>query len=267
MKPIFPIMRLVLLAGLFVVAGCSATGQVRPTEGITAIIPTRPLSTTVAPSPQASRTPTSQATQDLAKAQLTQLYISSLRYLAENDKQAWEVAGSLDYAPLGGYPSNMCGPLAISMLKDAGIISRSVSLHDFWLLNPDEDGKLLVDTFPAEFFEWIHTPLAIDKIDYTKAPLKAGDLVYIYSGYQGDYSHVLAVTRVDQHGRAFSVTNNYTEKGFVIQEYLLYDPANPGEGIFYAWTDPANKKLGLTGFGGMDVWRPIQLPYYADGQP
>ena len=41
----------------------------------------------------------------------------------------------------------------------------------------------------------------------------------------------------------------------------------PGEGIFYDWTDPANHQLGLTGFGGMEVWRPISLPYYSDGTP
>ena len=76
----------------------------------------------------------------------------------------------------------------------------------------------------------------INEIDFTQFPLKAGDMVYIYSGYQGDYSHVLTVTRVDELRRAYSVTNNYTgdTEGFVILEYLLYDPEKPGEGIFYA---------------------------------
>jgi len=74
----------------------------------------------------------------------------------------------------------------------------------------------------------------------------------------------LTVTRVDEFGRAYSVTNNFTDAGFVILEYLLYDPSHPGEGIFYEWPDPANRHLGLTGFGGMDVWRPISLPYYSE---
>jgi hypothetical protein len=128
-------------------------------------------------------------------------------------------------------------------------------------------GKLLQNTFPAGQFEWRHSDQPIDQIDYSQFPLRAGDLVYIYSGLQGDYSHVLAVTRVDADGRVYSVTNNFTEAGFVVLEYLLYDPAIPGTGIFYAWPDFANRELGLTGLGGMDIWHPLSLPLYADGPP
>jgi len=211
--------------------------------------------------------PTDPATPDPAQTQLDLLYTSSQKYLADTEEKSWLVAGSLGYAPLGGYPSNMCGPLAISILKDAGIVREQTALHDFWLLNPSEDIELLQSTFPTDRFEWIHIPMPIDQIDYNTVPLRAGDLVYIYSGTNGDFSHVLAVTRVDSDGKSYSVTNNYTENGFVIQEYLLYDPADPGTGIFYDWTNPANRELGLTGFGGMDIWRPRQLPYYADGAP
>jgi hypothetical protein len=214
-----------------------------------------------------SPTPTLQPTPDLAAAQLQRLYEASLKYLAQTDAEAWEVAASLGYAPLGGYPSNMCGPLAISILQDAGIVSQAADLHDFWLLNPDEDVQLLQNTFPASQFEKLHNDQPIDMIDYNQFPLQAGDLVYIYSGFQGDYSHVLVVTLVDADGRAYSVTNNYTEAGFAVLEYLLYDPATPGTGIFYAWPDLTNRDLGLTGFGGMDVWRPVNLPYFADGSP
>ena len=233
----------------------SASGTVTPS----------PFPVPASPSP--SPTPTLQPTPDLAAAQLQDLYEASLKYLAQTDAETWQVAASLAYAPLGGYPSNMCGPLAISILKDADIVSQAADLHDFWLLNPDEDGQLLQSTFPAGQFERLHSDLPINKIDYSQFPLRAGDLVYIYSGFQGDYSHVLAVTRVDAGGRAYSVTNNYTEAGFVVLEYLLYDPAIPGTGIFYAWPDFANRELGLTGFGGMDIWRPVSLPYDADGAP
>lgn len=225
------------------------------------------LSPSFTPSVSPSTTSAPLPTVNPAEIQLAKLYQASLGYLADNDDETWRVARSLAYAPLGGYPSNMCGPLAISIMRDAGLVSRSVQLHDFWLLNPPEDGKLLQSVFPEVFFEWLHTDQPINGIDYGDFPLKAGDLVYIYSGRQGDYSHVLVVTRVDAEGRAFSVTNNYTDQGFLVQEYLLYDSGQPGEGIFYDWPDPANRDLGLTGFGGMDVWRPIQLPYYADGAP
>jgi len=254
-------------------AGCqSASPSEKPlgdldsaTTSVKATATSSPVPFSTSPSP--SSTPTLQPTPDMAAVQLQHLYEASLKYLAETDAETWQVAASLAYAPLGGYPSNMCGPLAISILKDTGIVSQAADLHDFWLLNPEEDGRLLQSTFPAGQFEWLHSDQPIDKIDYNQFPLRAGDLVYIYSGFQGDYSHILAVTRVDAGGRAYSVTNNFTEAGFVVLEYLLYDPAIPGTGIFYAWPDFANRELGLTGFGGMDIWRPVRLPFYADGSP
>lgn len=232
---------------------------------VTEIQVTLPPAFTPSLSPSPTTTPL--PTVNPAEIQLEKLYQASLGYLADSDDETWKVARSLAYTPLGGYPSNMCGPLAISIMKEAGLVSQSVQLHDFWLLNPPEDAKLLQSVFPEESFEWLHTDQPINLIDYGNFPLKAGDLVYIYSGRQGDYSHVLVVTRADADGRAFSVTNNYTDQGFLVQEYLLYDSGQPGEGIFYDWPDPANRDLGLTGFGGMDVWRPIRLPYYADGTP
>jgi hypothetical protein len=256
-----------LLVGLISMTGCQTVREISATATLlpafATILPSQ-IQTGTSP---ATITPLILDTPDPAVVQLQSLYQASLKYLAGTDAATWQVARSLGYAPLGGYPSNMCGPLAISILKEAGILSQKTSLHDFWLLNPEEDGQLLKDTFPPGFFEWLHTDLAIDTIDYKQFPLQAGDLVYIYSGSRGDYSHVLAVTRVDEYGRAYSVTNNYTDSGFMILEYLLYDPATPGDGIFYAWADPANLALGLTGFGGMDIWRPINLPYYADGAP
>jgi hypothetical protein len=250
-------------------AGCQPGGTEEPTASRQPSLPantaTLPLPTTLpaslTPSPSLYSTP------DSALVQLDRLYQASLNYLADTDAETRKVAHDLGYAPLGGYPSNMCGPLALSILRDAGIVSQAVDLHDFWLLDPGVDGKLLEATFPPAQFEWLQTDLTIDQVDYTRFPLKAGDLVYIYSGFQGDYSHVLAVTRVDAEGRVYSVTNNYTVDGFVVQEYLLYDPAQPGVGMFYEWPDPANQELGLTGFGGLDIWRPLALPYYADGAP
>jgi hypothetical protein len=270
MKPIFLTSVLTMLIWL---AGCQPANSSFGTPGDPLSV-TPQASATATPSPfpvSASPSPsailTTQPTLDRAAAQLQNLYEASFKYLAQTDAETWQVAGRLGYAPLGGYPSNMCGPLAISILKDAGIVSQAADLHDFWLLNPDEDGQLLESTFPAGQFERLQSDQPINRIDYSQFPLRAGDLVYIYSGFQGDYSHVLAVTRVDSDGRAYSVTNNFTEAGFVVLEYLLYDPAVPGIGIFYAWPDPANRALGLTGFGGMIVWHPISLPYYADGKP
>jgi len=269
MRSVSPRIVSIFIFILFFLAGClpnqadSTSAPFATSPTFTNAVPTATATVTATFIPMPSPTPTL----DPAVQQLDLLYQASLSYLAETDEQAWEVAKRLGYAPLGGYPSNMCGPLAVSMLKDAGLMGQDVDLHDFWLLNPLVDGDLLKNVFPVEHYLWLHTDMPINQIDYRQFPLQAGDLVYIYSGKLGDYSHVLTVTRVDEQDRAYSVTNNYTADGFIILEYLLYDPAIPGEGIFYAWTDPANLELGITGLGGMDVWRPLQLPYYPDGAP
>ena len=36
---------------------------------------------------------------------------------------------------------------------------------------------------------------------------------------------------------------------------LLYDPAQPGKGQFYKWTNWENCYLGCTGYGGYWLWR------------
>jgi len=41
---------------------------------------------------------------------------------------------------------------------------------------------------------------------------------------------------------------------------MLYDPAQPGKGLFYDWTNHENWKLGLTGFDGFDLWRLKSTP-------
>jgi hypothetical protein len=66
---------------------------------------------------------------------------------------------------------------------------------------------------------------------------------------------MLVVTRVDSQGRAYSVTNYNTEQGFVINEALLYDPADSNAGLFSQWTEKQFQKLGSTGYAGFEVWR------------
>ena len=251
-------MCLLVLASLWL-AGCGTGVQLQ-----TASVPETTPMASEATSNSSLATVAPSLTPGPDQIQLDLLARSALDYLAGDEVTAFEVAHALNYSPGYGRPQDMCGPLAFKILQDAGIVSKYIDLRDYWLLYPPDDAYLLERVFPPEDFEWLTIRQPIDQIDYEHFPLLAGDLLYIYSGEQGDYSHVLVVTRVDDAGRAYSVTNNYTVDGFVIQEYMLYDPAAPGVGIFYEWSDPANRELGLTGFGGFDLWRPKSLPYHAD---
>lgn len=189
------------------------------------------------------------------------LYQVSMVYVADTEEQAIQVARSLKFIENDGHPSNMCGPLAVAILRDAGLINKYTDLHAFWLWRPDQNPRLAKVTFPADHFATYHFTESIGTFDFKAFPLQPGDFLYIYAGPpQGSFEHMLTVDRVDEAGRAYSVTNVNSDKGFVIQEVMLYDPQNPGVGQFYTWTDRSKWQMGTTGFGGFDLWRVTSLP-------
>lgn len=188
------------------------------------------------------------------------LYTASLTYLANSPDAALPIAHSLGYAQGHGDPNNMCGPLAIAILRDAGLISKYVDPQDFWLWRPDKNPGLAETTFPADHFSHYQFSDALNRFDFKSFPLQPGDFLYLYAGNTLSYEHMLVVTRVDDAGRAYAVTNIKTNAGFIVPEVMLYDPNQPGVGQFYQWTDPRNIKVGLTGTGGFDLWRMTSAP-------
>lgn len=194
--------------------------------------------------------------------QQRQLQISAQKHLAATPQDALKMAKTLDFVGQQGHPSNMCGPLAISILRGAGLLPADTPLDKFWLLNPREYAyqQLLDQYFPPQRFEHLRITTPIHEIDWQAQPLLPGDFVYLYAGVGGNFEHMLVITRADGFGRVFSVTNYATPQGFVIQEEMLYDPLSPASGLFYEWTRKPYAKLGATGFGGLEVWRLRQGP-------
>lgn len=201
----------------------------------------------------------------LTRAQKERLARVVESFLAPTEEEAQAVAERIGYVQYPD-PSNMCGPLAIAELRDAGLLSRYTDPHDFWLLRPDVNAQTVARTFPPDRFEHFRFHQSIGDFDFKQFPLKAGDVLYLYAGDQGTFEHILTVTRVDEQGRAYTVTNLNTQPFpdyyYVIKEVMLYDPNQPGVGRFYEWTDATtNNWIGLTGYGGFDVWRfsaPVQ---------
>ncbi len=193
----------------------------------------------------------------LTVVQKQRLYLASMQYLASTQEQGIQIARSLAYVRGDGHPANMCGPLAIAILRDAGLVSKYTDLHDFWLLDPRETTEIhiLEEVFPRDRFLWFQTRTSVADFDFKTFPLKAGDFLYLYAGKSGNFEHMLTVSRVDAQGRAFSVTNFGTDDGYLIQEVMLYDPALPGVGILYDWLNRQKNAYFLTGFGGFDLWR------------
>jgi beta-lactamase class A len=221
-----------------------------------------PISLTPTPTTTITTTPTVENISKLNDEVLTagqkqRLREAALKFVADTEKDAIQVARSLGYLINDGHPASVCGPLAVAILREAGLISRYIDLHDFWLLNPRDrmNLKILERTFPRDEFMWYQNRISTAEFDFQAFPLKAGDFIYLYAGDPGSFEHMLTVSRVDEDGKAYSVTNFDTPDGYVIKEVVLYDPMQPGVGKLYDWTNRKNYRYGLTGFGGFDLWR------------
>jgi hypothetical protein len=196
-------------------------------------------------------------TGSLSNNQQLQLYASSLKFRRANTSDA-RILGETFNGTGYGAPSDICGPLTIAILQDAGLIDKDINPHDFWLLNPDVPAKraLLNRVFPSERYENQRFKIKLNRHNWKVQPLQPGDFLYIYSGTGGNFEHMLVVNRVDNQLRTYAVTNYNTSHGFIIDEVLLYDPTNPHVGIFAQWTAKQYDFLGSTGFDGFELWRP-----------
>lgn len=188
--------------------------------------------------------------------QTVRLYQASIAFVAPTIRESRLVASAINRQQFSD-PSTTCGPLSIAILQSAGLLGDHIIPHDFFLLNPDQglDREILERTFPAERYTRSRYKIKLNKVDWREQPLLPGDFIYIYMGSEGNFEHMLVVTRTDSAGRAFSVTNFNTDQGFIIDEVVLYDPGDPGTGIFMQWTSRAKQLLGSTGFAGYEVWR------------
>jgi hypothetical protein len=215
---------------------------------------------TETPQPTATATPTPRGA--LTWKQEERLYAASLKFLAENEEDATIIVRDhIDYLESAfEHPSLVCGPLSAVILRDAGLLPPDADLHGFWQLDPRKrTAQIVLEThFPPERYEWYQFETGSHKFDFNAFPLLPGDFVYLYAGINGTFEHIITVTRVDEAGRAYTVSNLATEEGFVIRELMLYDPNEPGVGQFYDWMNrELNGWLGMTGDGGFDLWRPI----------
>ncbi len=192
----------------------------------------------------------------LTREQQIKLYEASLFFIAPTYEQSKKMSVLINQARFSD-PSTTCGPLSIAILQKAGILSEDLVAHDFFLINPDlgKDRAIIKSVFTSEKYSDTRYKVRIDQADWLANPLMPGDFVYIYAGTGGNFEHMLVVTRVDSKGRAYSVTNYNTEQGFIIDEALLYDPADTNAGLFSKWTEKQFAKLGSTGYAGFEIWR------------
>lgn len=192
----------------------------------------------------------------LSREAQIRLYEASLTFVAPAYAESKKIAAAVNQARFSD-PSVICGPLSISILQKAGILREDLTARNFFLINPDlgKDRLTIKSFFPPEKYSNARRKVRIDKEDWRVNPLYPGDFLYLYAGRGGNFEHMLVVTRADNLGRAYSVTNYNTEQGFIIEEALLYDPADRNAGLFSQWTEKPYALLGSTGFAGYEIWR------------
>ena len=243
------------------------TPTVTPTASFTPI-PTLDTLQYVSPTITPSITPTVDAVQaalnsgdlvfagPLSNEQQIALYKASLYFSQTTPADSRRVAVQINGVGYGD-PTNICGPLAIAVLRDAGLMRLDITPHDFWLLDPlaATGAQLLKKAFPADQYVHAIVPTALNKVDWRATPLLPGDFLFIWHGSWGNFDHMLVVNRVDANQRAYAVTNYGTDAGYIISEAMLYDPNDPSQGLFHQWTRERDQILGSTGFGGYELWR------------
>jgi len=259
---------LLLLTCLFVLSACvantaapSPTASPQPATLTPTLTPTVPTST---PTMLPSATPVPPTpTLTLQQQREAKLYQASLHYLADTPEKADLVAREIDFAfDPNESADNACGPITVAIMRDGSYLPEDANPHDMWLLCPREDipgcnGLDILDQkfFPLSEYDYFHVEESVGSYDWAKNPLLPGDWLYLFvrkgvSKFDG-FDHMLVVTRVDDRGRAFSVTNINKGEGFVIQEEMLYDPRRPSLGLFAELTnDKLRKELGMTGTAG-----------------
>lgn len=195
-------------------------------------------------------------------------------YLAEDSEQAYRVAFRINWLGDGDNegPRTMCGPLAWAILCDAqsfppGYGEWSEGPKTFWLPKPSVNGRPW-SLFPPETYLVQRFDEPAGTFDFSRFPLTAGDVLYLYGKGDG-FDHVVLVTEVDEQGNVYAVTNRVwvePELRFAIQRVVLYNAHDPTVGILRnEWAK--DRVNGRTGHGGFEVfrwkWRQKQL----DGQP
>ncbi len=228
-------------------------------------LPTATLTPLPTPAPSPTTTPEPRYLGPLTADQQERLSTAALRYVADTPDASLLIARSLGYLGLNANPETMCGPLAVRILQDAGLADPAIDISDYYYLDPRPGMNTaeVENLFPDEYFPRIEQPESINLVDFSADPLYPGDFLYLFAGDSGSFEHMLVVSRVDDAGRAFAVTNLNIPGGTIIREVMLYDPASPGTGQFYEWTTRENYALGRTGYGGFWLWRrnqPLEEP-------
>jgi hypothetical protein len=207
-------------------------------------------------------------------------------YIADSHEQATKISEYIKQEK-GSSPSNICGPLATSILlgwklNEEGTVSNiskninnssrmeGITPREMWLGTPESDPSRFLMAFPSNQYDAYHVRESIGSVDFDNIPgvktLKVGDFLYLDGG---SFTHYLAISRRDSEGRLYSVSNVHGEKldEFKIQEVMLWDP-NTKNGFLRDWAKGVGPERARTGLKGFYLWRRKEdAEYIAESEP
>ena len=197
----------------------------------------------------------------------------SKSYLADTHEEASKVSEAIKMER-GASPSNICGPLATSILmgwklnpdgsmgnmsdnSTNDIRMEGITPKEMWLGSPENTPERFSMVFPKELYDSYRVAESIGYLDFDNIPgagkLKPGDFLYLDGG---SFTHYIAVSRRDKDGKIFCVSNIPGERKdeFVIKEVMLWDPYTK-DGYLRNWAKGVGPEKARTGLKGFYLWR------------
>jgi len=188
----------------------------------------------------------------LSEIQRQRINFAALAYPTENEEQTWWVANS--FQAENGAIDRMSGALAIAILQDARLLDSGTVPSDFL---QGEDAKIeaaLQSTFPTGQFNKFQLQPAVGANALAGFVLQVGDFLVLRE-QNGSITHMLVITRVDEQGRAYSVTTTLAQAGTLIEEVLVVDPAFTGDGCAVNSESSQTPLFDCSANGQIDVYR------------
>ncbi len=195
-------------------------------------------------------------------------------YIALNHEEAEEVSNSI-LLRNDASPSNICGPLAMSILmqwelNENNSVSKLVHQNsdpyraegtippDMWLGTPEVDSTRYRIAFPPDQYNQYHIEENIGRVDFDNIPdigtLEVGDFIFLNGG---SFTHYIAISKKDKQGRVYCVSNLHSEEEkdkFLIDEVMLWDP-DKKDGYLRNWATGVGVEGAKTGTTGFYLWR------------
>jgi hypothetical protein len=193
-------------------------------------------------------------------------------YIATDPKKAVEISRIIRSYDMAD-SSNVCGPLAAAILlgwelQSDGTFSQpqyqqlssirmeGIEPNNMWLGTPETTTLRFQAAFPPEEYDHWHITESIRDLDFSNiaglGELEVGDFLYLDGGM---FTHYLTVTKKDDEGRIYTVTNFPNAEGdFIIDEVMLWDPETE-DGFFRILSTGIGPENKYTGTKGFYLWR------------